>query len=1637
MYSTKHKISTWKLLLALIFSGIAASSMAQDINISVSDTAAIAGETILVPLRISPIDETDAVISGTFKFSTNESIFEIVGFDKAGTLLENTSNVFYNVGTNTLAFAGTDTLVGSGTLINLRVKAKDNATYFQYTDLSFDDATLNEGEPAVNATGARWTIKGIQINPRSSSTFVLEGDSLQFNLTGNIVDPVSWSVTDTTIGTIDSNGLFAAKTFGLVQVKAVDGQGLRDSTAFFRVQPSTLTELSVTIPDTSIRQTKDISLPIYISDVTGLEVLSADLQVNYNQNYLTLNGVTSAGTMTESWGEPTINTETGSVKIASAGTDTLEGFGTLYYLNFTVKDINTGSFPINFVYANLNEDLSIDLNNGTFTVLAKPTINLNIPDTLISIGQSIDFDVSGGNGTGPYTWQVNDSNIATIDANTGVLTALSRGDVLVNAVDNEGFLSSSVNVRVNDFDAYLDSSTATYPDTIEVALRTGELSPFNVLSYQAEVEYDTSKLEFLGLKTEGTQSENASAEATVDVSLKIASAGTSFLGGTDPIVILKFAQKDAIEHLDELILDLKYLTFDEPGPDVPTTSPLPGILNIIKIDPPEAPELVSPADLGVNLDTALVFDWNSSVSADEYTFQLSEDSTFNSLVENTTLSTTQFLVDSLDYLTKYFWRVKASNLGGESAWSDTLSFTTIIEKPEIPVLLAPVDGVTKTDTTVSLSWNSALRADAYVLQISRFSDFSSLDYSTPVFDTTYSQDNLQFLTDYYWRVRAVNDGGESDFSPARTFQTKAVPASVPMLISPADQTVDTDTSLTLIWTSAEGAISYEYQLATDAEFSSLISGSNTGTDTSATIADLSYLTEYFWRVRAIGAQDTSDYSEPFSFTTKIALPEQPMLLSPADGVTAQPLSLDLVWATASRASEYQVEVSESSDFSVLISDQTTSDTTFTATGLENLTDYFWRVKSINTTGESAYSEIRTFQTKAVDASVPVLINPVSGSTDVDTSLTLTWSTAEGALNYEYQVSEAVDFASLIHTASGPDTTALISGLSFSTQYFWRARAIGAQDTSDWSSIFDFTTIIEKPEVPALVSPIDDFTDADTTLSLVWNSSERAAEYQVELSKSDSFTEILIASVVSDTSLVISNLDFSSTYFWKVKALNAGGESMFSQTRSFQTKVAPTGLPVPLLPAMSENGVDTMPTFLWTQAENALSYRFQLSSDVDFSSVLDDQKGLVDTTTTSFGLSFGTEYFWRVKAFGVNDSTEWSLVFNFTTRFDELAAPILLSPAKNAVDLEDSVSFEWTAVAEADSYDFELNSDTTQTALVNINQADTMYTHTSLAFDSTYYWRVKANDGITGRTSVWTPWFAFTVKSQPDADPTVVNPLGAITLFEDFADTTIADLSTVFDDPGDVLSFSITQTSDLVNTSIDGSNLIFSSVQDTSGSAEIIVEASDVAGNTVSDTLSVTVTPVNDLPYVVELPDTLTFKVGEVFNFTIDTAFADVEDKLGELSFTVSVNPTDILLGFDPNTYSITLNSPSYVGFGEIRLTVEDSEGGQLEVVLVIEVEIATSNALMADIPTNFELQQNYPNPFNPSSNIRFGLPESGEVRLDVYNMLGQRVATLVNQKMQAGWHSVTFDASGLSSGTYIYRITSGDFVQTKKMMLIK
>jgi hypothetical protein len=89
------------------------------------------------------------------------------------------------------------------------------------------------------------------------------------------------------------------------------------------------------------------------------------------------------------------------------------------------------------------------------------------------------------------------------------------------------------------------------------------------------------------------------------------------------------------------------------------------------------------------------------------------------------------------------------------------------------------------------------------------------------------------------------------------------------------------------------------------------------------------------------------------------------------------------------------------------------------------------------------------------------------------------------------------------------------------------------------------------------------------------------------------------------------------------------------------------------------------------------------------------------------------------------------------------------------------------------------------------------------------------------------------------------------------------------------------------------------------------------------------------------------------------------------------------------------------------------------------------------IPNSFSLSQNYPNPFNPSTKINFSLPSPNNVKITLYDMAGKKVAEILNQELAGGSHTVNFNAANLASGTYIYRIQAGNFVEAKKMVLLK
>ena len=121
---------------------------------------------------------------------------------------------------------------------------------------------------------------------------------------------------------------------------------------------------------------------------------------------------------------------------------------------------------------------------------------------------------------------------------------------------------------------------------------------------------------------------------------------------------------------------------------------------------------------------------------------------------------------------------------------------------------------------------------------------------------------------------------------------------------------------------------------------------------------------------------------------------------------------------------------------------------------------------------------------------------------------------------------------------------------------------------------------------------------------------------------------------------------------------------------------------------------------------------------------------------------------------------------------------------------------------------------------------------------------------------------------------------------------------------------------------------------------------------------------------------------------------------------------------------------------EARMTVNVKLKSGEEVV----ISDATIKKLMVTgelKPGEYVLEQNYPNPFNPSTKIKFAIPNDSDVNLSIYNVLGELVTTLANEQMKAGYYEYEFNASNLASGIYLYRIKGGNFVETKKMVIIR
>jgi hypothetical protein len=111
--------------------------------------------------------------------------------------------------------------------------------------------------------------------------------------------------------------------------------------------------------------------------------------------------------------------------------------------------------------------------------------------------------------------------------------------------------------------------------------------------------------------------------------------------------------------------------------------------------------------------------------------------------------------------------------------------------------------------------------------------------------------------------------------------------------------------------------------------------------------------------------------------------------------------------------------------------------------------------------------------------------------------------------------------------------------------------------------------------------------------------------------------------------------------------------------------------------------------------------------------------------------------------------------------------------------------------------------------------------------------------------------------------------------------------------------------------------------------------------------------------------------------------------------------------------------------------------GTAGIMAIANRGVATEIGMVAAVPAGFRLAPNYPNPFNPSTTIGYAVPTRSAVELTVHNTLGQLVRELASGEVEAGHHEVTFDAAGLSSGVYFYRLKAGNTILTRKMLLVR
>jgi Bacterial Ig domain/Secretion system C-terminal sorting domain len=370
----------------------------------------------------------------------------------------------------------------------------------------------------------------------------------------------------------------------------------------------------------------------------------------------------------------------------------------------------------------------------------------------------------------------------------------------------------------------------------------------------------------------------------------------------------------------------------------------------------------------------------------------------------------------------------------------------------------------------------------------------------------------------------------------------------PIVVSPADGADDTPSTLSLHWMGRRGA-THTIQVSRDPSFNTVDLEEEVIGD-SLLVESLTAATTYHWRVRGSG-RGTSEWSNPRSFA--VGAVSAPTLASPSNGAVAVPIPGSFEWTSISGAISYRMQVATDTSFTFVLHDEAgIPGTSIAGLALEFGQSYAWRVRAESVEGAGEWPVAAVFQTVEQAPLPPTTPWPLDGTLDVTTTPVLSWSAGDGARTYDVEVSLTDDFLAPLVRVEILSTTYSANALGRGVTYFWRVRSVNTGGKSEWLSQ-SFSTEMDPPVATRLVQPPDGAVDTGLRVSLWWDAVMTAELYRIEVSHSVSFDKTVVDTVqVGLDSLVVGPLRPYRVHFWRVRAVNRGGESAWSNIYSFRT-----------------------------------------------------------------------------------------------------------------------------------------------------------------------------------------------------------------------------------------------------------------------------------------------------------------------------------------------------------------------------------------------------------------------------------------------------------------------------------------------------